>query len=207
MSTVLATPQFWVLYVAFVLTSVGGLMITAQAGPVGRGMALPAASIVLALSLSRVANGGGRIFWGWLSEYLGREMAMCVPFTLQALCIVSVLTVGKISGAWFVVTMIAVYFTWGSMFSLFPAIIGDYFGADHATSNYGFLYTAKGVASIGGGWIAALLFQRFGNWNAAFYGTAALALVSGLLVLAAKAMPLPSRQEPQGEVLLAKIGA
>lgn len=203
----LATPQFWVLYVAFVLTSVGGLMITAQAGPVGRGMALPAASIVLALSLSRVANGGGRVFWGWLSEYLGREMAMFVPFTLQALCIVSVLTVGKISGAWFVVTMIAVYFTWGSMFSLFPAIIGDYFGADHATSNYGFLYTAKGVASIGGGWIAALLFQRFGNWNAAFYGTAALALVSGLLVLAAKAMPLPSRQEPQGEVLLAKIGA
>jgi OFA family oxalate/formate antiporter-like MFS transporter len=103
--------------------------------------------------------------------------------------------------------MVAVYFTWGSMFSLFPAIIGDYFGADHATSNYGFLYTAKGVASIGGGWIAALLFQKFGNWNAAFYGTAALALVSGLLVLAAKAMPLPARQEPEPDVLLAKTAS
>lgn len=53
----LATPQFWVLYVAFVLTSVGGLMITAQAGPVGHGMALPAAAIVVALALSRGANG------------------------------------------------------------------------------------------------------------------------------------------------------
>ncbi|HKW75870.1 MAG TPA: oxalate/formate MFS antiporter [Terriglobales bacterium] len=203
----LATPQFWVLYVAFVLTSVGGLMITAQAGPVGRGMALPAAAIVAALALSRGANGLGRIFWGWISEYLGREMAMFVPFTLQAFCIVSVLTLGRISGVWFVITMIAVYFTWGSMFSLFPAIIGDYFGADHATSNYGFLYTAKGVASIGGGWIAALLFQKFGNWNAAFYGTAALALVSGLLVLAAKAMPLPARKEPEADVLLAKTAS
>ena len=26
--------------------------------------------------------------------------------------------------------MILIYFTWGSMFSLFPAIIGDYFGPD-----------------------------------------------------------------------------
>ncbi|HSM87973.1 MAG TPA: oxalate/formate MFS antiporter [Candidatus Limnocylindrales bacterium] len=200
----LLTPQFWVLYAAFVLTSVGGLMITAQAGPVGRGMALPATAIVLALSLSRLANGGGRIFWGWLSDHVGREMAMVIPFVLQAACIVSVLTLGRISGAWFVATMAAVYFTWGSMFSLFPAIIGDYFGADNATSNYGFLYTAKGVASIGGGLIAARLFERFGNWNADFYGTAALAAISGLLIIAVRAMPLPGKQQTEPEMVLAK---
>lgn len=200
------TPQFWLMYVAFVLTSVGGLMITAQAGPVAKGMALPAASIVLALSLSRGANGLGRVVWGWLSDYLGREMAMVIPFALQAACIVSVLTLGKISGGWFIATMFAVYFTWGSMFSLFPAIVGDYFGADHATSNYGFLYTAKGVASIGGGWIAAKLFERFGNWNADFYGTAALALVSSFMILALKAMPLPKRAEVESEMVLAKTG-
>jgi OFA family oxalate/formate antiporter-like MFS transporter len=194
------------MYVAFVLTSVGGLMITAQAGPVAKGMALPAASIVLALSLSRGANGLGRIFWGWLSDSLGRELAMVIPFALQAACIVSVLTLGKISGGWFIATMFAVYFTWGSMFSLFPAIVGDYFGADHATSNYGFLYTAKGVASIGGGWIAAKLFERFGNWNADFYGTAALALVSAFMILALKAMPLPKRAEVESEMVLAKTG-
>ena len=65
----------------------------------------------------------------------------------------------------FILTMIAVLFTWGSMFALFPAIIGDYYGAQCATSNYGFLYTAKGVASIGGGGIAAALFVKYGNWN------------------------------------------
>ena len=42
----MATPHFWVLYVAFVLTSVGGLMITAQASPVGKSLAIPAAAIV-----------------------------------------------------------------------------------------------------------------------------------------------------------------
>jgi OFA family oxalate/formate antiporter-like MFS transporter len=202
----MSTPQFWLMYVAFVLTSVGGLMITAQAAPVARGMAIPAAAIVMALAWSRGANGAGRIFWGWLSDYVGREMAMVIPFALQAGCIVAVLTLGRLSGAWFIATMIAIYFTWGSMFSLFPAIVGDYFGADHATSNYGFLYTAKGVASIGGGWIAAKLFEKFGNWNADFYGTAALALVSAFMILALKAMPLPKRAEMESEMVLAKTG-
>lgn len=134
-------------------------------------------------------------------------MAMVIPFTLQALCIVSVLTLGKLSGGWFVATMIAVYFTWGSMFSLFPAIIGDYFGANHATSNYGFLYTAKGVASIGGGWIAAKMFEKFGNWNADFYTTAALAVLSGVLILVVKFMPLPARSDGAEPVLVpAKVG-
>jgi MFS transporter, OFA family, oxalate/formate antiporter len=103
--------------------------------------------------------------------------------------------------------MVAVFFTWGSMFALFPAIIGDYYGAQCATSNYGFLYTAKGVASIGGGGIAAWLFIKFGNWSAAFYGTAALTLLSALLILVLRFMPLPRlsrRAEPA--LVTAKAG-
>ena len=91
----LATPHFWVLYAAFVLTSVGGLMITAQASPVGKTLAIPAAAIVAALSWSRLANGAGRIFWGMFSDFVGREMAMVIPFLLQSLCLVGVLTLGK----------------------------------------------------------------------------------------------------------------
>lgn len=188
----LATPQFWLMYVAFVLTSAGGLMITAQASPVGKSMAIPAAVIVYAVSWSRVANGGGRIFWGWFSDLVGRELAMVIPFLLQSLSLVGVLTLGRLSPAWFTATMIAVFFTWGSMFSLFPAIVGDYYGPKCATSNYGFLYTAKGVASIAGGGLAAYLFTKFGNWSAAFYGSAALTVVSAMLILALKFMKLPS---------------
>jgi hypothetical protein len=40
------------------------------------------------------------------------------------------------------------------------------------------LYTAKGVASIIGGWVGAMLFERFGSWSVGFYGSAAMALVA-----------------------------
>jgi OFA family oxalate/formate antiporter-like MFS transporter len=203
----LATPHFWVLYAAFVLTSVGGLMITAQASPFGKSVAIPAGAIVAALFWSRLANGGGRILWGLFSDFVGREMAMFIPFVLQALCLVAMLKIGRTSGGMFILTMVLVFFTWGSMFSLFPAIIGDYYGAQCATSNYGFLYTAKGVASIGGGGIAAALYVKYGNWDAAFYITAVLTLVSALCILGLRFMPLP-RLNSQAETTLvtAKAG-
>lgn len=197
----LATPQFWVLYVAFVLTSVGGLMITAQASPFGKSVAIPAAAIVAALSWSRLANGAGRIFWGWFSDFVGRELAMFIPFILQALCLVAMLKIGRTSGDMFILTMVLVFFTWGSMFALFPAIIGDYYGPQCATSNYGFLYTAKGVASIGGGGIAAALFEKYGNWNIPFYITAGLTLLSAMLILVLRFMPLP-RLSKQADPML-----
>src|SRR5205807_8114540 len=48
----------------------------------------------------------------------------------------------------FVVFSAFTFFGWGEIFSLFPAICGDFFGRKHATANYGFLYTAKGTASV-----------------------------------------------------------
>jgi len=41
-----------------------------------------------------------------------------------------------------------VFFAWGEIYSLFPAMCGDLFGRKFATTNYGLLYTAKGTASL-----------------------------------------------------------
>ena len=42
-----------------------------------------------------------------------------------------------------------VFFTWGEIFSLFPATCTDTYGAKFATANAGLLYTAKGTAVVG----------------------------------------------------------
>jgi len=87
---------------------------------------------------------------------------------------------------------VLVYFTWGEIYSLFPALVGDYFGSKHATSNYSVMYTAKGAASIVGGGLAALLFERFGSWSAAFYGSAALAVIAAVLAIGLRAAGAPA---------------
>jgi OFA family oxalate/formate antiporter-like MFS transporter len=190
---VLRTPQFWAMYVAFVLMSTGGLLVTAQAGPIAQSWGYTAAVLTLAASLSPLANGGSRIFWGWASDRIGRETAMVIAFTLQAICLLIVVSFGRVSPTWFVVSLILVYFTWGEIYSLFPSTVGDYFGTRHATSNYAVLYTAKGVASIIGGWFGAFLFEQFGTWSVGFYGSAVMALIAAGIAIGLRASVAPSR--------------
>jgi OFA family oxalate/formate antiporter-like MFS transporter len=189
----LRTREFYIMYAMFVMMATGGLLVTANAGPMAQSWGLTAAALTLATTLSPMANGGSRVFWGWASDRIGRETAMVVAFVLQAGCLLMVMTLGQASGLWFSVTLVAVYFTWGEIYSLFPSTVGDYFGTKHATSNYAVLYTAKGVASIIGGGVGAMLYERTGSWSSGFYGSAVMALVAaGLAVgLRAKRMAKP----------------
>jgi OFA family oxalate/formate antiporter-like MFS transporter len=181
------------MYAAFVLMATGGLLVTAQAGPIAASWGYTAAVLTLAATLSPLANAASRIFWGWASDRLGRENTMVIAFVLQAICLFLVLALGRISAAWFVATLVLVYFTWGEIYSLFPATAADYFGTRHATSNYAVLYTAKGVASIIGGWFGAFLFEQVGTWAVAFYGSAVMALIAAGLAVALRASTAPSR--------------
>ena len=189
----LRTPQFYVMYIMFVLMATGGLLVTANAGPMARSWGLTAGALTLAATLSPLANGASRIFWGWVSDYIGRETAMITAFILQAVCLFLVVALGQRSGGWFAFTLVLVYFTWGEIYSLFPSMSADYFGTRSATSNYGVLYTAKGVASIIGGWSGALLYEQSGSWSMGFYGSAVMALVAAGLAIGLRASRSPSR--------------
>lgn len=198
----LRTPHFYAMYAAFVMMSIGGLMVTANAGPMAQSFGLAAGALTLAASLSPLANAASRIFWGFASDRIGRERAMMIAFVLQAVALLLVVGIGHLSAGFFAATLVFVYFTWGEIYSLFPATSGDYFGTRYATSNYAVLYTAKGVASILGGGVAAVLFQLTGTWSAAFYGSATLALVAAGLAFGLRAAGAPApRRVPAVEAV------
>jgi OFA family oxalate/formate antiporter-like MFS transporter len=194
----LRTPQFYWMYAAFVLMATGGLLVTANAGSMARSWGLSVGALTLAATLSPLANGASRIFWGWASDRFGRENTMVLTFLLQAVCLCAVVMLGQISGAWFAATLVAVYFTWGQIYSLFPSMSGDYFGTHHATSNYATLYTAKGVASIIGPWFGALIFEQSGSWAMGFYGSALMALAAAGAALRLRAVSRSARAKMTG---------
>ncbi len=152
-----ATPNFWLMYVMMTMVATGGLMAVAQLNPMAvdfkvdkipvnlLGLAMPA--LVFALSADRLVNGLCRPFWGWVSDHIGREMTMTVAFGLEAIAIFVLIKFAH-NPLLFVIFSAFTFFGWGEIFSLFPALCGDFFGRKHATENYGFLYTAKGTASM-----------------------------------------------------------
>jgi OFA family oxalate/formate antiporter-like MFS transporter len=152
-----ATPNFWVLYLLMTLVATGGLMATAALVPMAiefkvdkfpinfLWVALPAATF--AGSLDRAVNGFIRPMWGYISDHIGRELTMTIAFALEALAIF-LLTRFATDPVLFVVFTGFTFFGWGEIYSLMPATIGDFFGRKFATTNYGYLYTAKGTASV-----------------------------------------------------------
>jgi MFS family permease len=92
-------------------------------------------------------NGLCRPLWGWISDHIGRENTMGLAFGLEAIAKIGLIALAARPLAFVIMTAFT-FFGWGEIFSLFPALCGDFFGRKHATENYGFLYTAKGTASV-----------------------------------------------------------
>lgn len=188
------TPHFYVLYAMMLMMGIGGLMATAQVAPVATSLGVGRAALLAAVTLNTIANGSGRVFWGWVSDHLGRERTMIIAFLIQSAALVSVLSLGRRSTGWFIFCLAMVFFTWGEIYALFPSAAADYFGAKNVSSNYAFLYSSKGVAAIIGGGMAAMLYEATGTWNTAFYGSAVLAFLAALMAAGLIFMPLPVKR-------------
>jgi OFA family oxalate/formate antiporter-like MFS transporter len=152
-----ATPNFWLMYLMMAMVATGGLMAVAQLKPMAVDfkvdkipvhllwLTMPA--LTFALSADRMVNGLCRPFWGWVSDHIGREKTMTIAFGLEAIAIYVLIRFAS-NPLLFVVFSAFTFFGWGEIFSLFPALCGDFFGRKHATENYGFLYTAKGTSAM-----------------------------------------------------------
>jgi OFA family oxalate/formate antiporter-like MFS transporter len=191
---VLRQPVFWVMYLMFVMVAAGGLMATAQLGPIAKdfkigdvpvdimGLVLPA--LTFALAIDRVLNGLTRPFFGWVSDQIGREPTMFIAFALEAVGILALYTFGQHPVAFVILTGV-VFFAWGEIYSLFPATCGDTFGPKFAATNAGLLYTAKGTAALLVPF-SSVITAATGDWHAVFMlasGMAALSAVLAIFVL------------------------
>ena len=129
------------------------------------------AALPFALTLDRITNGLTRPFFGWVSDRIGRENTMLIAFRAGG---------GRDAAAararhrlLFALMSGVVFFGWGEIFSLFPSTLTDTFGAQDATTKYGFLYMAQGIGSVLGGPVAAALHDATGSWMRVFMPHAA----------------------------------
>lgn len=169
-------PVFWVMYAMFVMVAAGGLMATAQLGPIAKdfkigdvpvnimGLVLPA--LTFALAIDRVLNGLTRPFFGWVSDQIGREQTMFIAFALEAVGILLLYKFGQNPIAFVILTGL-VFFAWGEIYSLFPSTCADTFGSKYAAANAGMLYTAKGTASLLVP-LSSVLAAATGGWETVF---------------------------------------
>ena len=185
----LAQPSFYVIYLMMTMLAFGGLVVTAQLNPMAASyhvdkvvVAWGMTALVLAITVDRVLNGLTRPFWGWVSDHIGRENAIFISFVLEAIAVYALLQLMD-RPVWFVALSGLCFFAWGNIFSLFPSITGDLYGNKWATTNYGIVYTAKGLAAAFAGPGAAWLFAKTGSWTKVFWAMIVCDLIAAFMAL------------------------
>ena len=193
------TPVFWLLYLVFVLVAAGGLMAAAQVAPIAKdygvasvpmavfGATMPL--LTLTIVFDNLCNGFTRPLTGWISDHIGRENTMLVVFTGEGLAMLGLMEFGH-SPAGFMIFAPLIFLFWGEIFSIFPAVCGDTFGSKFAAANNGFLYTAKGTASLLVP-IASVIKASTGSWVAVLWVAAIMSIGAALL---AKFVVMPMRR-------------
>ncbi len=214
----LRTPQFYMLWTAFVCSALAGLMVIYCIKLFGldilrgRGVAELGAVTGTAMAWYAIFNGLGRVLWGGLSDHLGRKNAVVLMTASQGFVMLLIyhgfIHLGAEYG--FIVAAALIGFNFGGNFALFPAATADLFGNRNVGANYGWLFTAYGVAGIVGPQLAGVFKDAAagtadpGIWMTPFI-IAGASCLAGALVMALMPQGPGGIGKPAGAVAAAKL--
>ncbi len=113
-----------------------------------------------------IFNAIGRIFWGKISDIIDRPRAMMIMFLGQGLVFMLLAGIDSVLAVFLASAWVGLNF--GGNFALFPSATADYFGTKNLGMNYGWIFTAYGVAGILGPAVGGVLFDATQDYILAF---------------------------------------
>ena len=160
----LKTPQFYSIWLVFLSSAIAGLMVIYCIQLFGidalafHGVENAIVITGTAMAWYAIFNGLGRILWGMISDRIGRKTSIIAMSALQGLIMLATyhgfINFGLAFGL--IVAASLIGFNYGGIFALFPAITADWFGNKEVGRNYGWVFTAYGVAGILGPLLAGV---------------------------------------------------
>ena len=190
----LADPRYWLAVIAFMCFSSAGLFViqsgTLMSMSIG-GLKEGAALVTYTVSFIGIANSGGRLLWGAISDKLGRYKSLMLMAIIVA---VSAIVLGMVvngSYGMFIIFAMLIAACYGGSMGIYPAMTADNFGPKNNGINYGVMFF--GFAA--GGFLGPVFFTKLmeisgGSFKmpltvVAVLGVLALLLIAGLTKLKA----------------------
>ena len=182
----LNTPLGCMLWLTFIFGATSGLMAIGQWKPLMSSILQGTTfapdwmgtfgRFVEPVGILAIFNALGRIFWGKVSDLIDRPRAMMIMFLAQGMAFMILVSVQSpiaifLASAW-------VGLNFGGNFALFPSATADYFGTDNFGMNYGWIFTAYGVAGILGPVVGGVLFDMTQQYLLAFVFAGTLCFIA-----------------------------
>jgi OFA family oxalate/formate antiporter-like MFS transporter len=178
------TARFWMLWVMMFVNISAGIMLISVASPMAQEkVGMTAAAAATMVGIMGLFNGGGRIGWAFVSDYIGRTRIFTLFFCVQT---AAFLLLPNVTNALiFQLLIFLILSMYGGGFASLPAFIGDLFGTKQLGAIHGYLLTSWSMAGIAGPMIVAYLYEVTNTYDAVFYifaGMLAAAFIVSLLI-------------------------
>jgi MFS family permease len=177
------TTRYWALlaFAFFSITPVYLMVVHSVRFLVDQGLNKMSAAFILALV--GIVSLGMRIFWGWLSDRIGREPTFCTGAFFIALSSISLILIeitGRTNLAYFFAVFLGM--GWGVTAPMFIAISADLFQGRQFGLIYGVVEGVIGGGCAFGAWFGGFVFDKVHSYQGAFILSTVFALLSCLLV-------------------------
>jgi len=162
------TRRFWMLWTMLFLNVTCGIAIIAVASPMAQeitGMSSVAAAAMV--GVMGLFNGGGRLGWATLSDYIGRPNVYTVFFVIQIIAFFLLPTASSV--ILFQILLFAIVSCYGGGFSSIPAYIGDLFGTKQLGAIHGYILTAWAMAGVAGPILLSLIYDSTNSYNVTMF--------------------------------------
>jgi MFS transporter, OFA family, oxalate/formate antiporter len=171
------TRQFWALWLMLFINVTCGIAILSVASPMAQELVgMTATGAATMVGIMGLFNGGGRIVWAAISDYIGRPNVYTLFFAFQ---IIAFFMLPNITVAiLFSVIVYMIMTCYGGGFSSIPAYIGDLFGTKQLGAIHGYILTAWAAAGLAGPIFVSWVRETTGSYQ----GT--LVIFSGIFIIA-----------------------
>ncbi|EGT3615567.1 OFA family MFS transporter [Clostridium perfringens] len=178
----LKTKQAYLLFIVMFTACMSGLYLIGIVKDIGVTLAgLDAGTAANAVAIVAVFNTVGRLILGAISDKFDRlKVVMCT--LLVTLVSVSVLCFVKLNVVSFFACVSGIAFCFGGNITIFPAIVGDFFGLKNHSKNYGIIYQGFGLGALSGSIIATIV----GGFKPTFIVIGVLCIISMAIVATIK---------------------
>jgi len=185
-------PSFWLLAIVFVIMLLTVPVPFVHIVAFARDLGFSPSQGALAVSIMGLCAFIGSLSLGSLSDRIGRKQGLMLSLAMHV--VAYLLFVGAQSLTVLYCGAAAFGFFYGSVATLFTALIGDLFGRRHAGAIAGFLFAGAGVLGAWGPMIAGYLRDTTGSYHLAFiYAVVTSVLSLFLFAVTPKPPPYPSQ--------------